>query len=74
MQQLELSFAAHFNHVTIHPFYDSNGRTSRLLMNFIQQFSSLPLAIVFKEDKPIISGQCNNQEKRRQQRVNTRAI
>lgn len=28
-----------------------NGRTSRLLMNFIQAYHRLPLAIVFKEDK-----------------------
>ena len=49
--QLQLSFAAHFNLVSIHPFYDGNGRTSRLLMNFIQAWYDLPLAIVFSEDK-----------------------
>lgn len=49
--QLKHSFAAHFNLVSIHPFYDGNGRTSRLLMNYIQQYYKLPLAIVFKEDK-----------------------
>ena len=49
--QLQLSFAAHFNLVSIHPFYDGNGRTSRLLMNFIQARYDLPLAIVFSEDK-----------------------
>lgn len=50
-EQLELSFAAHFDLVTIHTFYHGNGRTSRLLMNFIQHYFKLPLAIVFKEDK-----------------------
>jgi Fic family protein len=50
-EQLKFSFAAHFDLVSIHPFYDGNGRTSRLLMNYIQAYYGLPLAIVFKEDK-----------------------
>jgi Fic family protein len=49
--QLILSFDAHFELVSIHPFYDGNGRTSRLLMNYIQHYYHLPMAIVFKEDK-----------------------
>lgn len=44
-------FDAHFDLVTIHPFYDGNGRTSRLFMNFLQQKYELPLSIIFKEDK-----------------------
>lgn len=51
MGKLEASFVAHFHLVTIHPFYDGNGRTSRLLMNYVQQISNLPLAIVYKEDR-----------------------
>lgn len=50
-EQLNLSFDAHFNMVSIHPFYDGNGRSSRLLMNYIQQYYGLPLAIVHSESK-----------------------
>lgn len=50
-QQLELSFFAHYELVNIHPFLNGNGRTSRLLMNFIQQSYGLPLGCVFAEDK-----------------------
>lgn len=51
LKRLELSFLAHFNLVSIHPFYDGNGRTTRLFMNYIQQKAGLPLGIVFKEDR-----------------------
>jgi len=49
--QLNIAFDAHFDLVTIHPFYDGNGRTSRLLMNYLQLYFELPMGIVFKEDK-----------------------
>ena len=35
-EQYELSFNAHLNLVTIHPWVDGDGRTARLLMNYIQ--------------------------------------
>lgn len=50
-EKIELCFAAHFDLVIIHSFYDGNGRTSRLLMNYLQAVYNLPLAVVFKEDK-----------------------
>ncbi len=50
-QQINLSFDAHFNLVSIHPYYDGNGRTSRLLMNYIQASYQLPLAMVQSENK-----------------------
>ncbi len=50
-QKLDICFDAHFDLVTIHPFYDGNGRTSRLLMNYLQLVFGLPISIVFKEDK-----------------------
>lgn len=50
-EKLNLSYDAHFNLVSIHPFDDGNGRTSRLLMNYIQAVYKLPLAIVHNETK-----------------------
>ena len=50
-EAIELANAAHFDLVSIHPFYDGNGRTSRLLMNYIQAWYNLPLANVFREDR-----------------------
>ena len=50
-EKLDVCFDAHFDLVSIHPFYDGNGRTSRLLMNYLQLIFHLPMAIVFKEDK-----------------------
>ena len=51
VEKINLSFDAHFNLISIHPFYDGNGRTSRLLMNYIQAWYNLPLAIVRSASK-----------------------
>ena len=50
-EQYELSFNAHLNLVTIHPWVDGNGRTARLLMNYIQLCYNLFPTKIFKEDR-----------------------
>lgn len=47
----ELSFWAHYELVTIHPWVDGNGRTARLLMNLLQIEHNLLPVKVLKEDK-----------------------
>jgi len=51
IQQYYLSFDAHYELVTIHPWADGNGRMSRLLMNMIQFEYGLVPAKITKEDK-----------------------
>ena len=47
----DLSFWAHYELVTIHPWADGNGRTCRLLMNLLQwEFGVLPTKVL-KEDR-----------------------
>lgn len=47
----QLSFDAHYQLVTIHPWVDGNGRMSRLVMNQLQyEFGLVPVKII-KEDK-----------------------
>lgn len=42
---------AHFKFVSIHPFIDGSGRTTRLLMNLILLLNGYPVAIIRKEDR-----------------------
>ena len=47
----EMSFDAHYNLVTIHPWADGNGRMARLLMNHLQfEFGLIPTKVM-KESK-----------------------
>ena len=48
---IKLSADIHYNFVNIHPFGDGNGRTARLLMNFIQMYHNEPLIKIFTEDR-----------------------
>lgn len=52
MQELyDMSFDAHINLVTIHPWADGNGRMARLLMNWIQFEYGLIPSRIFAVDK-----------------------
>jgi len=50
-QKCELAFELHYRFVSIHPFADGNGRTSRLLMNYILTIFDLPIFYVFKSNR-----------------------
>jgi Fic family protein len=50
-QKCLLAFLAHFELVSIHPFGDGNGRTARLLMNYVQIRLGLPPSTVLKQDR-----------------------
>lgn len=51
LHPVELSAEMHERLVTIHPFIDGNGRTSRLLMNLILLQNGYPIAILKGDDK-----------------------
>ncbi|MDR0613830.1 MAG: Fic family protein [Dysgonamonadaceae bacterium] len=50
-QKCETAFYVHFQFVSIHPFADGNGRTSRLLMNYILTCFDLPIFHVYKSSR-----------------------
>ncbi|MDP3915840.1 MAG: Fic family protein [Bacteroidota bacterium] len=50
-EKCDLAFHVHFQLASIHPFGDGNGRTSRLLMNFVQVWFGLPLSIVYTQNR-----------------------
>ncbi len=48
---IELASQAHHKLAAIHPFFDGNGRTSRLLMNVLLMRKGFPLTIILKNDR-----------------------
>ena len=50
-EKCELAFEIHFRFISIHPFADGNGRTTRLLMNYILAMFDLPIFYVFKNSR-----------------------
>lgn len=48
---VELASIIHHKLVYIHPFFDGNGRTSRLVMNIILMQAGFPLVVVMKTDR-----------------------
>ncbi len=51
MHPIELASQAHHSLAAIHPFFDGNGRTSRLLMNVLLMRRGFPLTIILKNDR-----------------------
>lgn len=48
---IELSALLHHKLVHIHPFFDGNGRTARLMMNLLLMQTGFPLVIILKNDR-----------------------
>jgi Fic family protein len=51
LHPIELAALAHYKLVYIHPFYDGNGRTSRLLMNLVLMQAGYPPIIIKVDEK-----------------------
>jgi len=51
LHPIELSALLHHKLVNIHPFFDGNGRTARLIMNIILLQTGYPLVVVLKNDR-----------------------
>jgi len=64
MEILKLAADVHYNFVNIHPFGDGNGRTARLLMNYIQLYHNEPLIKIFTEDRTEYINTLNESEEK----------
>jgi len=61
---IKLSADLHYNFINIHPFGDGNGRTARLLMNYVQLYHNQPLIKIFSEDRTEYIDKLNETEKK----------
>lgn len=51
LHAIELAALLHHRITWIHPFFDGNGRTARLLMNVVLMQKGYPLAIILRNDR-----------------------
>ena len=51
LHAVELAAVLHHKLAAIHPFFDGNGRTSRLVMNIVLMRRGFPLAVILKNDR-----------------------
>ena len=51
MNVIELAALLHHKLVNIHPFFDGNGRTARLVMNLFLMRKGFPLVVILKNDR-----------------------
>src|SRR5690606_15941420 len=51
LNAIELATVFHHKFVWIHPFFDGNGRTVRLVMNLILMREGFPPAIILRNDR-----------------------
>jgi len=51
LDAIELAAIIHHKLVYIHPFFDGNGRTARLIMNLILMQRGYPLVVILKNDR-----------------------
>jgi Fic family protein len=52
LHPIELAALVHHKIVWIHPFFDGNGRTARLVMSILLMRRGYPLAVILKNDRP----------------------
>jgi len=51
LHPIELAAIVHHKLVNIHPFFDGNGRTARLVMNILLMQKNYPLTVILKNDR-----------------------